>query len=228
MNGAILSMSAIIKAKSEKEAIYYHMNADFTRGGAPGWKFLNHDTVQKDHKGIRPVPPWPDGVTASSRGGPWRFPDFVETPRFLFDPKLGRPPRDVENIDGFWVVSGEMKAVLEATDPEACEFRPCKTVLSSGDPGPERWLCTITRAFLDAVDLETTEGLLVGRNPDGSISYTRTPLTKLRFKRDVVAGARLFHVVEISAHTVYCDQIMKDACKVAGLKGIRFRETVLH
>ena len=214
-----------IKAKSEKAPIYYHMDADFTRGGAPGLKLSNYDTVQKDHKGICPVPPWPNGVTASPHGGPWRFPVFVETPRFLFDRKLGRPPRDVENIDGFWIVSAEMKAVLEATDPEGCEFRPCETVLTSGDPGPERWLCTITRAFLDAVDLEATEGLLVGRNPNGSINYAPTPLTKLRFKRDVVGGVHLFHVVEISGRRIYCDQIMKNACKAAGLKGIKFRET---
>jgi hypothetical protein len=222
-------MSANVKAKSKNTAIYYYkMGADFTRGGSPGWKFLNYDTVQQDQKGICPVPPWPNGRTVSSSGGPWRFPVFVQTPRFLIDRKLGRPPRDVENKDGFWIVSAEMKAVLEATDPEACEFRPCETVLSSGDPGPERWLCTVTRAFLDAVDLEATEGLLDRRNPDRSISYTPTPLTKLRFKRDVVGSAHLFHVVEISSHVVYCDQIMKDACKVAGLKGIRFAETVPH
>jgi hypothetical protein len=214
-------MSAKIKAKPEKAPSYYDMDADFTRGGAPGWKFLNHDTVQKGHKGICPVPPWPTGQKAT-KDGPWRFPDFVETPRFLFDRKFGRRPRDVENIDGFWVVSEKMKTVLETTAPGACAFRSCETVLASGDPGPARWLCTIARAFLDAVDLEVTEGLLSRRNPNGSISYTPTPLTKLRFKHDVVGGAHLFHVVDISSRTVYCDQVMKDACKAAGLKGIRF------
>lgn len=221
-------MSAKPKEISKNTAIYYNMNTDFTHGGSPGWKFLNYDTVQKDYKGISPVPPWPNGVTASPTGGPWRFPVFVETPRFLFDRKLERPPRDVENIDGFWIVSAKMKTVLEATDPEACEFRPCETVLTSGDPGPERWLCTITRAFLGAVDLEATEGLLVRTNPNGSISYTPTPLTKLRFKRDVVGGAHLFHVVAVPSRFLYCDQIMKDACKRAGLKGIRFAETARH
>jgi hypothetical protein len=214
-------MSAKIKARSEKAAIYYDMDADFTRGGSPGWKFLNHDTVQKDHKGICPVPPWPTGQK-TTKDGPWRFPVFVETPRFLFDRKLGRPPRDVENFDGFWIISAGMKAVLETTDPEACESRRCETVLASGDAGPERWLCTITRAFLGAVDLEATEGLLSRRNPNGSISYMPTPLTKLRFKRDVVGSAHLFHIVEISARGVYCDQIVKDTCKAAGLKGIKF------
>jgi hypothetical protein len=220
-------MRASLKARSEKAPIYYDMDADFTRSGPPEWKFLNSDTVQKNHKGIRAVPPWPTGG-ATTKDGPWRFPVFVETPRFLFDRKLGRPPRDVENIDVFWIISREMKAVLETADPEACEFRPCETVLGSGDPGPERWLCTITRAFLDAVDLEATEGLLSRRNPNGSMSYTPIPLTKLRFKRDVVEGAHMFHVVEISAHRVYCDQIMKDVCKAAGLKGLKFREAASH
>jgi hypothetical protein len=217
-------MSVKIKAKSKNTAIYYEMAADFARGGAPGLKLLNYDTVQKDHKGICPVPSWLNDVTASPSGGPWRFPVFVETPRFLFDRKLGRPPRDVENIDGFWIVSSEMKAVLETVDPEACEFRPSETILNSGDAGPERWLCTITRAFLGAVDLEATEDLLVGRNPNGSISYTPTLRTKLRFNHDVVGSAHLFHVVGIPWRFIYCDKIVKDACKVAGLKGIRFRE----
>ena len=222
-NSARRRFSTKAKPVSEKAPIYFQMGADFVRGGA-GLKLLNYDTVQKDHKGICASPPWPTGQRTAN-DGPWRFPVFVEAPRFLIDRKLGRPPKDIEGVDGFWFVSSEMKAVLEATDPAGCEFRPCETVLASGDRGPERWLCTITRTFFDAVDFDATEALLVGKYPNGVSSYTPTPRTKLRFRQDIVKGAHLFHVVEISSRTVYCDQIMKDACKTAGLKGIRFAET---
>ncbi len=213
-----------MRKNSKEAARYYDMRADYARGGSPGWKFLNYDTLQRDHKGIRAAPPWPNGVSASPDGGPWRFPDYVERPRFLFDKKFGRPPRDLESIDGFWIVSAPLKATLEAVDPEACEFRACDTLQSSGEPGPERWMCTITRAFLDAVDLEQSERLLVGKYPNGANRYSRTPLTKLRFKSDVVGKAHLFHAVETSVYLVYCDQIMKDACKTAALKGIMFND----
>jgi hypothetical protein len=210
--------------KEKGATTYYDMDYDFA-GGSPGWKFLNNDTLQKDHKGITPVPPWPNGVTTSPNAGPWRFPDFVEKPRFLFDKKFGRAPRDLENIDGFWMVSAPMKAVLEATDPEACEFRACETVLRSGRPGPERWLCAVTRAFFDSVDLKATEGLTVGRYPNGATNYMKTVLTKLRFNPEVVGTAHLFHAVEISSRLVYCDQVIKDACEAAGVMGVRFCDT---
>ena len=175
--------------------------------------------------GLAVEPPWVIGVSTMPDAGPWRFPHWVEVPRFLFDKKLGRSPRDLENLDGYWLVSAAMKTVLEATDAEACEFCACETVLASGEPGPERWLCTITRAFLGSVDIDATEGLLISKNPNGSLAYTATPMTKLRFRRDVVGSAHLFHVVEISSNRVYCDQAIKDACKAAGLRGIRFRNT---
>ena len=68
--------------------------------------------------------------------------------------RKGRLPGDLEPYDGIFFVSKALKAVIEALDPGACDIRPCDTVLSSGEPGPELWLCSVTRAFIEAIDFE--------------------------------------------------------------------------
>jgi len=137
--------------------------------------------------------------------------------------KTRSPPRDLECMDGIWIISAAMKAVLEAVDPEVCEFRRCETVLPSGEAGRETWLCTINRAFVGAVDVEASERLDVRRNINGTLSLATHALTRLKFRTEVIGNAHLFHIGEM-ASAVFCDQTMKDACKAAGLKGVRFRE----
>jgi hypothetical protein len=150
------------------------------------------------------------------------LPEFAETPRFLIDRKLGRPPRDLENTDGVFLVSPAMKAVLETVDPDACEFVRCETVLPSGGPGRETWLCVITRAFAGAVDEQASVKLRISRGPNGLPSYGIYSDAKLHFIRERVGNAPLFHIAEMASY-VFCNQSVKDACKAAGLKGILFR-----
>ena len=210
------------KKQPASEPVYYEISQDYVRGGVVGWEFLNYATLQKDHRGINPAVGWPDGYLQLPRGT-WRFPESVDTPRFLISKKLGRPPRDLERMDGIWIISAAMKAVLEAVDPEVCEFRRCETVLPSGEAGRETWLCTINRAFVGAVDVEASERLDVRRNINGTLSLATHALTRLKFRTEVIGNAHLFHIGEM-ASAVFCDQTMKDACKAAGLKGVRFRE----
>jgi len=209
------------KKKQSANPAYYMIDADYIRGGAPWLEILNRKTLKGNGHGLT-LCIWPDGYLQLPRG-PWLFRDFVETPRLLFDKKLGRPPRDLENESGVWVVSAAMKAVLEAVDPAACDFRPCETVLPSGEPGRETWLCTVTRAFVGAVDQDASEFLLVRQGVNGLPAYGVYNLTKLQLKQDVIGGAHLFRIAEM-AGAVYCDQAMKDACKAAGVKGVLFRQ----
>jgi hypothetical protein len=115
-----------------------------------------------------------------------------------------------------------MKAVLEAVDPDSCEFVRCETVLPSGESGRETRLCAITRAFVGAIDPQASGDLLIRSGPNGLPGYSIGSDTKLCFIREIVGNARLFHIAEMAFY-VFCDQSVKDACKAAGLRGIRFR-----
>jgi hypothetical protein len=202
-----------MKIKMSKESRYYQISDDYIHGGAVGWKFVNSRTVQP--AGVYPFPVWWPGA-------PWRVPEFAETPRFLIDRKLGRAPRDLESMDGVFFVSLAMKAVLEAVDPDACAFVRCETVLPSGEPGRETWLCAITRAFARAVDEKASVKLFISRGPDGSPIYAMRSDTRLHFIPEIVGNAPLFHIAE-TPRDIFCDQSVKDACKAAGLKGILFQ-----
>jgi hypothetical protein len=115
-----------------------------------------------------------------------------------------------------------MKAVIGAVGPEACEFRRCETVLPSGEPGRDTWLCVVTRGFVGAFDPEASVNLNSRPGPNGGLSYGTNLTTRLQFRPEVIGSAHLFHLAEMPT-AVRCDQVMKDACKAAGLKGIRFR-----
>src|SRR5205807_9981135 len=69
------------KLKSRK---FYRMGPDLRSGGAPGWKLENESLLLQGELAL--------GPPAGRRG----FPEYPEPPRFLFDKKLGRLPRDIE------------------------------------------------------------------------------------------------------------------------------------
>jgi hypothetical protein len=211
------------KAQSPSKPVYYFMHMDY-RARPAGYEVENAARLQEDGQGLEAYPPWPDGY-GHLPNHPWRFPTYIETPRLRLDKKLGRPMRDLEGIGAFWFVSAGMKAVLEKIDPAACEFRKCETVLSSGDPGPETWLCSITRILLgaDVIDCDATEGLTLRKKPNGFLDYGVYPIMKLRFKRRAIGSAHLFRILEMG-DPVFCDQDLKSACKDSGLKGIAFQK----
>jgi hypothetical protein len=174
------------KTKMPIRARYYEISYDYIHGGAVGWEFVNFYNVQSgEGRGVCPRDAWPDGYLQMPRG-PWRLPEFVETPRFHIGNKRGRAPRDLESTDGVFLVSPAMKAVLEAVDREACEFVRCETALPSGEPGRETWLCAITRAFAGAVDEKVSVNLGIGRGPNNLPVYSLSSDTKLRFIPEII------------------------------------------
>ena len=203
--------------KKAKEPVYYEIYPSMF-GNGPGWELVNYDTLQKGYTGLEPEDAWPDGYLRLPRG-PWRIPDYVETPRFLIDKKFGRPPHDIESIDGYFFLSSKLKAVFEAVDPSACEFRRCETYLRSGEAGPETWLCAVTRAFVGAVDIEKSDVRLMP-TADGLPRFSNAH-PKLKFKFEVIGDVHLFRIGEL-AGAVICDQFFKDACKAATIKGAVF------
>ena len=206
--------------RRSKEPRYFEIHADFY-GKLLFWELENVDRLQAEGRRLTAPTPWPDGYLQSLRG-PWNLPDYLERPRFAIDDKEGRLPRDLESYDGIFFISNAMKAVFEALDPNACDIRPCETVLASGDPGPELWLCSVTRAFIGAIDFERSAISLGFFANNGLPVYSLGGGPKLRFKPEIIGDAHLFHAAELGGSTVFCDEAFKQACKDAGLKGIRF------
>jgi hypothetical protein len=181
---------------------FYQMDVDYIRGGKPGFKLENADAVERYLYDLHDP----------------HYSKLPERPRFLFDKKLGRPPRDLEGYVGHWLVSDRMKAVLEEIDRDAFGFISCEVFLPDGTLGPHRWLCNVFRV-LDALDEQASELRIVEEM--GQKVYLLTGPIRLFFREDVVGSAHVFRMSFMEV-TVICDQAMKDACRQAGLKGIYF------
>ena len=203
-------------------AAIYLMDARLTTNG-PGIEVLNYHNLHEGKDGgpkygLAASPPWPNGF-GKLPNHPYRRPEYLETPRLLFDRRKGFLPRDIENFDGMWIISPTMKAVLQAVDADACEFIPCETYLPSGESARETWICTVTRAFVtnDVVDLAASDEFL------RRFMVARHDRSRhLHFVSEAIGGKHLFRLPIEFSREVFCDQAVKDACNAAGLKGLEF------
>jgi hypothetical protein len=201
-------------ARQRKPRTRYDMTFDYNRRGKPGFLLENLLSLAPDEKALLSPP--------GRRG----FRDYPEVPRFLFDKKVGRLPRDLELFHDFWLVSNRTKSVFEAVDSAAFAFLACDVRLPSGDyDGPPYWLCDVVRV-LDALD-EAQSRLQIGIRESKAYSdfgkkyYSLAGGRELVFRDDAIGDAHVFRM-EYLQPIVICDQTMKDACKAARLKGIKF------
>ncbi|MDA9435821.1 hypothetical protein XH88_29310 [Bradyrhizobium sp. CCBAU 51627] len=148
------------------------------------------------------------------------FPPLPESPRLLIDRSLGRAPGDWELFYGFRLASDRMKDLLESIDREGVVFLKCETRSLTGPAAPTYWLCDVIRV-LDAIDEQKSQGTIV----DDGTPYRRYDLmagARLVFKQQAVGSAHIFRPRFWVG--VICDQIMKDACREAGMRGISFED----
>ncbi|PPC92516.1 MAG: hypothetical protein CTY36_13475 [Methylocystis sp.] len=206
-----------MRGRKAKAPQYYRFSAALTVR-PPFFELANRERLQACGS-LLAKPGWPDGYAQLPRH-PWRLPDYREPPLLLFDKKFGRPARDVEAQDGLWFVTSAMKAFLENVDPEACDYRKCETEWTSGEAGPEYWLCSVTRVLFgrDVIDVDKSTKIKVRTEPDGFPSYPIVSERYVHLKPEAVGAAHLFRIVEMDGR-VYCDQFVKDSYKAAGLKG---------
>jgi hypothetical protein len=161
---------------------------------------------------------------------PFAFPNYPEPPLFLFDRKLGRIPRDLELFNAYSLVSDRMKVVFQAIDPDAFAFVRCELTVPRGKyDGPDYWLCDVVRV-LDALD-EAESRLKIERRgePDYPYAsekhYSIAGASELAFRKDVIGNAHVFRMAH-GEGIVICDDVLKEACRTAGLKGIKFRDAL--
>jgi hypothetical protein len=151
------------------------------------------------------------------------FPDYPETPRVVIGTrKKGPPPSDLELFHSYWLISDQLKRVFEAVDGPAFAFQACDVRLSDGSPGPVYWLCDVVRV-LDAFGEKTLAEIRRYRERTGNRYRGFIGDTTLVFNEEVIGDARIFRT-PYSPGDVFCDQVMKDACASAGMKGVRFRK----
>ncbi|HEY8214005.1 MAG TPA: DUF1629 domain-containing protein [Methylocystis sp.] len=207
-----------MRGRKPKAPQYYRFDAALNVR-PPFFKIASEGRLEAHAGSLLAHPAWPDGYARLPRH-PWRLPDYREPPRLLFDKKFGRPARDIENKDGLWFVTSAMKAFLERVDPGACEYRKCDTEWSSGEAGPEYWLCSVTRVLFgrDVIDVDKSTNVKVRIEPDGFPTYQTISDRYVHLKPEVVGAAHLFRIVEMDGR-VYCDPFVKDSYKAAGLKG---------
>lgn len=192
-------------ARKKKAPKLYRFELDLRISTLPGWKMENFDAL-----GVGPVLHSPRGKRS--------FPPLLETPRLLIDKSLGRPPRDRELFDDFWLVSDRMKSVLEAVDREGVAFLRCETRSLRGG-APVYWLCDIVRE-LDVIDEEKSNFKVLDDGTDFRRYDGMVTDSSFVFREEAIGSAHVFRARFLNR--VVCDQAMKDACKAAGLKGLRF------
>ncbi|MCA1507641.1 DUF1629 domain-containing protein [Bradyrhizobium sp. NBAIM02] len=194
-----------IAARKKKSSKLYKFERDIRVSMSPGWNMENFDAL-----GVGPVLYSPRGKRS--------FPPLLETPRLLIARSLGRPPADWEPFHDFWLVSDRMKNVLESVDREGVAFLRCETRSLRGE-APVYWLCDIIRE-LDVIDEEKSNFKVLEDGTDFR-RYVGTAMdSTFVFREEVIGSAHIFRARFLNK--VVCSQAMKDACKAAGLKGLRF------
>jgi hypothetical protein len=204
----------VARQRKPRTRKFFHMIFDYNRQGQRGFSPENVLSLAPDEGALRPPP--------GRRG----FRDYPEAPCFLFDKGVGRLPQDLEEVGNYWLVSDRTKSVFEAVDPAGFAFLACDVRVPSGDyDGQGYWLCDVVR-ILDALD-EARSRLKIGIREDKAYSdfgkkyYSLAGGRELVFRDEAIGDAHVFRMEYLHA-VVISDQAMKDACKAAGLKGIKF------
>jgi hypothetical protein len=196
------NQDALLKREKGK---YFSIGPNF-RGGRAGFVIQNLSKLPLNGNVLEPK--------RGTRG----FPEYPEPPLLCLHRKLGRPLRDIELYHAYWLISASAKAVFTSLDPEGFAFLKCNVFTELG-PGPEYWLCDIIRV-LDAVDDENSS-VKITHDSLGKW-YSFVGRENLIFQHEVVGLAHIFRLSYHTLSAIFCDRRMKEACKSADLKGLRF------
>lgn len=147
------------------------------------------------------------------------FPVYAERPRIVIGKRRsGPPPSDIELYHSYWLISDRLKSMFETIDLPAFAFQACDVSLRDGSPGPVHWLCDVIRV-LEAFDESTVQEFCSGIKKSGRLIGNKT----LVFNEAVIGDSHIFRT-PYSPPNVFCDQVIKDACKAAGMKGVQFHD----
>lgn len=165
-------------------------------------------------------------MLAPPPGQKYGFPEFPEKPRFRPDQAYrSRPPKHLEGVGLYWLVSQRVKDVLEAIDPSGVVFSDCDVFYASGKPVKENYyLCDVIRE-VNALDEGRSNLNYVVE--DGYEYYSLLPDSEISFNADILGNAHIFRQEKIAA--IFCDALLKNSLCRAGIKDPRhFRDVSLR
>lgn len=192
---------------------FFRFEPDVRGGGrGHGVRIANEDRIR------------PPGFIMFSRPPEGGFTYIKETPQLVYDHKEGKMPRDLEPYGSYLLISERLKQLFEAVDASAFEFVDCDFTLADGSKGPHHYLADVVRV-LDAVDEEASPDLRIKfersrRTGEDIKIYSFTGGASLVFRQDVVGKAHVFRTPYIG--TIFCDDVLKSACKAADITGAWF------
>jgi len=115
-----------------------------------------------------------------------------------------------------------MKNVLAKMDAEGQAFVRCEVRLEDGSESPPFWLCDIVRV-IEAIDEERSRLRIEFDPNNGEKIYDLLGGASLVFRQDALGNAHIWRCQHLET-PVICDESLREACRDAGLKGIRFRD----
>lgn len=146
------------------------------------------------------------------------FPAYREKPLVVIGKrKSGPPPSDIELFHSYWLISDRLKLLFESVDPAAFAFQECDVKLRDGSAGPAYWLCDVVRV-LDAFGESTLQEIHRYRERTGLAYRSFLSDKTLIFNEVVIGGYHIFRTPY--ANDIFCDEILKNACKESSIKGV--------
>jgi len=157
----------------------------------------------------------PPRLVLKPQGG--GFPPLRETPRLVYNPSKGLPPKDLEpGFSGYWLVSERLHQVMVSVDSNAFSFADVDCRLADGSKGPRHLLCDVIQE-IDALNeeasnlfIDTTEDFVNGK------FYDLTGGASITFDRERLGSAHVFKTPYTGR--VFCDRVFKDAAAAAGIE----------
>jgi hypothetical protein len=204
------------KKKKTKQKFVYFMDSRWTSFG-PGLDYVNEDEVV--------VPPVRTILPDWDYMGPRRFRPMAAVPILKFAGEDSKYFDDFEKLGSIWILSAPVRAFFESLDAPAFDFRPCKTLMPDGSPGPERSLALVTR-LIDALDRERSECKPNYYDDIKGLTMSISPLEKNYFYASVVRDHDFFTVPHQNS-IVFVSQRVKDEFKKQGWRGAEFRKAYL-
>ena len=146
------------------------------------------------------------------------FATLPKKPQLVHDRRLGKMPRDLEGLSGYLLVSERLKQLFEVVDPAGFEFVECDFKMADGSTGPRYYLADVVRV-LDALNEEASR-LRIRFEPSGRKVYSFAGGAKLVFRDDIAGSTHIFRTPY--SLVIFCDDVLKAACKKASITGTWF------